>query len=78
MPPRILANYLTDPDDVRVMVAAFRIASQIAATDPFRSLVTEQLRPGPDVQKRRANRRLCPQVRLDRVSSLRHLPDGRG
>ena len=49
MPPRILANYLTDPDDVRVMVAAFRIASQIAATEPFRSLVTEQVRPGPDV-----------------------------
>ncbi len=50
MPPRILANYLTDPDDVRIMVAAFRIASQIAATDPFRSLVTEQVRPGPEVQ----------------------------
>jgi choline dehydrogenase len=50
MPPRILANYLTDPDDVRITVAAFRIASQIAATEPFRSLVTEQVRPGPDVQ----------------------------
>ena len=50
MPPRIVANYLTDPDDVRIMVAAFRIASQIAATEPFRSLVTEQVRPGPDVQ----------------------------
>jgi choline dehydrogenase len=49
MPPRILANYLTDPDDVRIMVAAFRIASQIAATDPFRSLVSEPLRPGPHV-----------------------------
>jgi choline dehydrogenase len=50
MPPRILANYLTDPDDVRIMIAAFRIARQIAATEPFRSLVSEQLRPGPDVQ----------------------------
>ena len=50
MPPRILANYLTHPDDVRIMVAAFRIASQIAATDPFRSLVSERLRPGPDVK----------------------------
>ncbi len=50
MPPRIIANYLTDPDDVRIMVAAFRIARQIAATEPFRSLVSEQLRPGPDVQ----------------------------
>ena len=50
MPPRILANYLTHPDDVRIMLAAFRIAIQIAATDPFRSLVSEPLRPGPDVK----------------------------
>jgi choline dehydrogenase len=50
LPPRILANYLTDPDDVRIMVAAFRIARQIAATEPFRSLISEPLRPGPDVQ----------------------------
>ena len=50
MPPRIIANYLTDPDDMRIMVAAFRIARQIAATEPFRSLVTEQLRPGPDIK----------------------------
>ena len=32
---------MTDPDDVRVMIAGFRIAQQIAATEPFRSLVTE-------------------------------------
>ncbi len=50
MPPRILANYLTDPDDMRLMLAGFRIASRIAATEPFRSLVTEQVRPGPDVE----------------------------
>jgi choline dehydrogenase len=48
--PRIQANYLTDPDDVRIMIAGFRIAQQIAATEPFRSLITEQLRPTPDVQ----------------------------
>lgn len=50
MPPRIVANYLTDPDDVRIMVAAFRMANQIVATDPFRSLVTEQVRPGADIR----------------------------
>jgi len=48
--PRIQANYLTDPDDVRIMIAGFRIAQEIAATEPFRSLITEQLRPTPDVQ----------------------------
>lgn len=48
-PPHIRANYLTDPDDMRIMLAGFRIARQIAATEPFQSLVVEQIRPGPDV-----------------------------
>ena len=43
----ILANYLTDPDDMRVMLAGYRIAQQIAATEPFRSLIVEQVRPSP-------------------------------
>ncbi len=43
------AKYLTDPDDMRIMLAGFRIARQIVATEPFRSLVTEQIRPGPDI-----------------------------
>lgn len=46
-PPRIFANYLSDPYDVRVMIAGFRIAQQIAATEPFRSLIVEQVRPDP-------------------------------
>lgn len=46
-PPKIRANYLTDPDDVRVMIAGFRIAQQITATEPFRSLIVEQVRPDP-------------------------------
>ena len=50
MPPRILANYLTDPDDMRIMLAGFRIGRQIAATEPFRSLVTEQIRPRPEIE----------------------------
>ena len=78
MPPRILANYLTDPDDVRIMLAGFRIARQIAATEPFRSLVTEQVRPRSGDRNRRRDRRLRPQHGLDGLSSLRHLPDGRG
>jgi len=50
VPPRIQANYLTDPDDMRVMQAGFRIAKQIADTEPFRSLITEWVRPTPDVR----------------------------
>jgi choline dehydrogenase len=48
-PPKIRANYLTDPDDMRVMLAGYRIAQQIAATEPFRSLIVEQVRPGPEL-----------------------------
>ena len=48
--PRILANYMTDPDDMRVMLAGYRIAQQIAATEPFRSLIVEQVRPNPAIK----------------------------
>jgi choline dehydrogenase len=47
-PPKIQANYMTDPDDMRVMLAGYRIAQQIAATEPFRSLIVEQVRPNPE------------------------------
>ena len=49
MPPRIRANYLTDPDDMRIMLAGFRIARQIVTTEPFSSLVTEQIRPASEI-----------------------------
>ena len=77
-PPRILANYLVHPDDMRIMQAGFRIGRQIAATEPFRSLVTEQIRPQSGDRERRRDRRLRPRHGLDGLSPLRHLPDGRG
>src|SRR5438552_367185 len=46
--PRIYARYLTDPDDWRIMMAAYRISKQIIATDPYKSLIEEQVRPGRD------------------------------
>jgi choline dehydrogenase len=49
-PPRILANYLTHPDDMRIMLAGFHLAGQIAATEPLRTLVVEQIRPSPEVR----------------------------
>jgi choline dehydrogenase len=49
-PPRILANYMTDPYDMRIMISAFRILEQIVATAPLRSLITEQIWPGPGVK----------------------------
>lgn len=50
MPPRILGNYMTDPYDVGIMIKGFRIAEQITAAEPFRSLVTGQVWPRPDVK----------------------------
>jgi hypothetical protein len=34
---------------MRIMLAGFRIARQIVTTEPFRSLVIEQIRPGPEI-----------------------------
>lgn len=50
LPPRIHANYLTDPDDARIMLAGFRIARQIRATEPIRSLIAEEMKPGANCQ----------------------------
>ncbi|MEP7057277.1 MAG: GMC family oxidoreductase N-terminal domain-containing protein [Caldimonas sp.] len=40
-PPRIAANYLTDPHDIDVLVAGLRILREIYRQPSFRNLVTE-------------------------------------
>lgn len=46
-PPRIVANYLTEPHDVRVLVAGLRMLREIYAQPAFRDLVTgEEHLPG--------------------------------
>jgi choline dehydrogenase len=47
LPPRIYANYLTHPEDRRIMLAGFRIARQIRESEPMRSLIVEEMKPGP-------------------------------
>ena len=47
--PRIQANYLTHPNDVRVMLEAAKLARRIAATEPFAGLIEEELAPGRHV-----------------------------
>ena len=49
--PRIFANYYGDPegDDMRRSVAAFHIGRQIIATEPYRSLIFSEVRPGAHV-----------------------------
>jgi len=49
--PRIFANYFGDPedDDMRRTVKAFHIGRQIIATEPYRSLIVSEVRPGAHV-----------------------------
>jgi choline dehydrogenase len=49
--PRIFANYFSDADDddMRRSVAAFHIGRQIIATEPYRSLIFSEVRPGANV-----------------------------
>jgi choline dehydrogenase len=49
--PRIFANYFSDADDddMRRSVAAFHMGRQIIATEPYRSLIFAEVRPGANV-----------------------------
>jgi choline dehydrogenase-like flavoprotein len=44
--PRILTNTLADPDDLASLVAGLKIAREIAATEPLRSILGKELHPG--------------------------------
>jgi len=46
--PVIRANYLDHPNDLRVMLGAAAFCRRLATQPPFRDLLLEELRPGPD------------------------------
>jgi choline dehydrogenase len=46
--PVIRPNYLDHPNDLRIMLGAAAICRKIAAQPPFRDLLLEELRPGPE------------------------------
>lgn len=46
--PVIRPNYLDHPDDLRIMLGAAAACRRIVAQPPFRALVEQELRPGPD------------------------------
>lgn len=48
--PRITANAFSTNHDVDEMLLAVKFLRQIAAQEPIRSLIAEELRPGPEVQ----------------------------
>jgi len=45
--PRIITNTLSEPDDVRSLVAGVRLAREIAAQAPLKDVVLRELKPGP-------------------------------
>jgi len=45
--PRILTNTLSEPDDVRSLVAGVRLAREIASQAPLKDVVLRELKPGP-------------------------------
>jgi choline dehydrogenase len=47
--PRIVANAYSTEHDVAEMLAAVKFLRRIAACDPMRGLIAEELRPGPEV-----------------------------
>lgn len=48
--PKIVANAFSTDQDVEEMLAAVKYVRQIAAQEPLKSLIAEELRPGPLVQ----------------------------
>lgn len=47
--PIISLNHLTSEDDMQRMVECFRIARKLARTEPLKSLIVEEIYPGPAV-----------------------------
>jgi len=47
-PPRIRANYLEHPDDVRALVSGVRLVRELAASAAYARLRAEEIDPGPD------------------------------
>ena len=45
--PRILTNSLAEPEDVAAMLEGMRIARELAASEPLRSVVKREIFPGP-------------------------------
>ena len=50
--PRILTNSLSEPEDVESLIAGIALARHIAAQDPLREIVLEELKPGPEIADR--------------------------
>ncbi|GAC1436204.1 MAG: GMC family oxidoreductase N-terminal domain-containing protein [Solirubrobacteraceae bacterium] len=46
--PCVLTNSLSEPDDLRSLLAGVKLAREIAAQQPLREITLKELRPGPE------------------------------
>ncbi len=49
-PPRIVFNYMSEPDDWKTFRAAIRLTREILAQEAFEAFAGEELQPGPQAQ----------------------------
>jgi len=59
VPPAILANFLSDPNDCAITVAGLQVLRKIAATEPLRGLIKAEIEPGDRLTTRKP---YCPSV----------------
>jgi choline dehydrogenase-like flavoprotein len=50
--PRILTNSLAEPEDVDSLIAGMELAREIAGSEPMRSQLVKELKPGPEFSDR--------------------------
>lgn len=46
--PEIQANFLAEPEDRRLLLAAMRLSRRVLESEPFKPYVAEEIWPGPD------------------------------
>ena len=75
--PRMITNTLSEPDDLRSLVAGMQLAREIAAQGPMREIIVSgaQARAGP-ARARRSRGRPAPAPDAD-LPPRRHVPDER-
>ena len=74
--PRININLFGSQADVDTTIRGIRLAREIFAQEPLKSMIKGELMPGKDVQIRRSAARFHLGLRRDDAASLRHLQDG--
>jgi len=68
--PEIVLNHLTSEDDMKRMVECFRISRKLTRTEPLKSLIVEEIYPGPDVKDE--DEAAIRKALLEGVSTLQH------